>query len=82
MYLKMLLADQLIEERFVYDARVYKGDHVQALIEQMIDQHEYEIERCGYQPQFILSQYPTNKKKERLTISFFSKLSFLLKIFG
>ena len=82
MYLKMLLADQLIEERFVHDSRVSKGDHLQSLIEQMIDRHEYEIDSSGDQPQFILSQYPTKKQKERLPISFFSKLSFVFKIFG
>ena len=82
MYLKMLLADQLIDEKFVHDSRINKGDYLQELIEQMICQYEYEIDNCGDQPQFILSQYPAKKQKERLAISFFSKLSFFLKIFS
>jgi len=82
MYLKMLLADQLIEERLVHSSQLYTGDHLQTLIEKMIRQHECEIENCGEQPQFILSQYPSKKPKESFVAPVFSKLAFFLKIFG
>ncbi|RZK11105.1 MAG: hypothetical protein EOO46_07960 [Flavobacterium sp.] len=77
----MLLADQLIEERFVQDSHLY-GDHLQTLIEKMVHQHDEQIESCGEQPQFILSQYPTKKPKESFAAPVFSKLAFFLKIFG
>ena len=82
MYLKMLLAEQLIEERFIPRDTIYKGDVLQSTIEKMVIQYDDLIEDCGEQPQFILSQYPTKKKKERMLVSVFTKLSFLQKMMG
>jgi hypothetical protein len=82
MYLKMILADQFIEECVIADSTVYKGDFLQSAIEKMVYDHDELIEDCGEQPQFILSQYPTQKKKERILPAVFSKLSFLQKMMG
>ena len=78
----MLLAEELIEERFIPRDTIYKGDVLQSAIEKMVIQYDDLIEDCGEQPQFILSQYPTKKKKERMLITVFTKLSFLQKMMG
>jgi hypothetical protein len=77
-----MFEDRLIEERFVPADTIYKGDTLQSEIEKIIVEHNELIEGCGEQPQFILSQYPTKKKKERMLVLVFSKLSFLQKFIG
>ena len=82
MYLKMTLADQLIEERFIPASNTYGGGALQKTIEELIADHEQLIEACGEQPHFLLSSQPTVVKKKNRLVAAFSKLASFHQMFG
>lgn len=82
MYVKMMLNGQVIDQRKVLASSLYTGDFLQAIIQEMTEVHEAQIESSGGQPQFVVEETPTKKPKEKMIPAVFSKLAFLQKIFS
>ena len=78
MYLKMMLAGQVLEQRPIQNESLYRGDFLQTTMKEMIAIHEEKIEACDEQPQFILEEQPTKfatNKQTKLVLSSFGLFS-------
>ena len=82
MYLKMMLAGQVLEQRPIQNESLYRGDFLQTMMREMIYVHEDKIETCDEQPQFILEEQPTRLSTERKAKLVLSKLGLFSKFFS